>query len=87
MFSSEERLDSMNLATSALAILPAAPATCNMSSVREGSSSQCLPHVIILPDSELLVSDTVVSQPSRPHHRPVQVCHLGVTGLILTRLD
>ena len=28
MFSFEERLESMNLATSALAILPAAPATC-----------------------------------------------------------
>ena len=87
MFSSEERLDSMNLATSALAILPAAPDTYNMSSVSEGSSSQCLSHVIILPDSELFVSDRVVSQPSRPHHRPVQVCHLGVMGLILTRLD
>ena len=73
MFSSDERLDSMNLATSALAILPAAPATCNMSSVSEGSLSQCLSHVIILPDSELLVSDRVVSQPRRPHHRPVQV--------------
>ena len=43
--------------------------------------------MIILSDSELLVSDTVVSQPSRPHHRPVQVCHLGVMGLILRRLD
>ena len=87
MFSSEERLDSMNLATSALAILPAAPATCNMSWVSEGSLSQCLSHMIILPDSELFVSDTVVSQPSRPHHCPVQVCYLGVFGMRLDLTD
>ena len=56
-YSSEERVESMNLATSALAILPPLPETCTHEfhvSLRFDFDES---YVIVLLDSELLVSD------------------------------